>query len=348
MITGSVIGPNLNVMGLNIGGFTTYAMASLNTGYCARWKALSTGDIKSVRLNWNSVTAPGVVRIRIETVDATTGLPSGTLYDANATYDVTPAAGVHTYTFATLPTTGLTVNNYYAVVLLTTTAGTTQTLEAYPPPNGLSAVYPVNVLTAADGTTRTNFAVVGAAVPMVSLVLEDDTEPENGFCIFGTRTSSLNMYGTRSAGALFTINAPISLEGYFVPVVITGTPADDLRCRVIDMNNNTITGTDVTVDKDFITQSRRHEFRLPASVKLKAGTYRAVLDSSGSAVGNNYTFRYMTLWNTSATIPNFRYTSSTDGTTWTDVSNSAGAPYLMVNDIVSPIKSNFRGGFING
>lgn len=345
---GSLFGPPITVFASNAVAFTTYAMAALNTGYAARWQALTTADIKSVRLNWNAAATPGTVQVRIETVDTTTGQPTGTLYDANATIDVTPAAGVQTYTFATLPTTGLTVGNYYAVVLLTTVAGTTQTLEAYPPTGGAFSAYPVNALTAADGTTRTNFAVVANAIPMVGLVFDDDTEPDMGFFPYGTRGSTTTIYGVRSAGNLITTKAPLKLYGYKVGLVITGTPVGDLRCRIIDTSNNTISGSDVTVDINFLASSRTEEFRLATEIILPAGTYRLVADSSSSVGGNYYQLRYLTLWNTSGTVENFKYTSTTDGTNWTETNNSNASIGLMLSDVTSPIRNSFRGGFING
>lgn len=345
---GSRLGSHIALMSLSIGPFVTYAMAGLNTGYCARWQALSTGDIKSVRLNWNTVTTAGTVQIRIETIDTTSGLPTGTLYDANATINVTPAAGVQTYTFATLPTTGLTVGNYYAVVLLTTVAGTAQTLEAYPPVSGAFSAYPVNALTAADGTTRTNFAVVANAIPMLGLVLEDDTDTDVGFFIWATRTTTTTIYGTRSAGNLFTIKAPIKIYGYQLGLVITGSPVGDLRCRIIDTSNNTITGTDVTVDNNMVSASRTNEFRLSTEIILPPGTYRLVADSSSSASGNYYSLRKLALWNSSGVVENFKYTSSTTGTSWTETDSESASIVLMISDITSPVTNSFRGGFING
>lgn len=88
-------------------GVVSYAMPTLNNGFSGRFMAYDTRDIKSVYVNFSSVSAPGTVELRIETIDNTTGKPSGTLYDANATKSFTPAAGWNTVTFDTLPTTGL-------------------------------------------------------------------------------------------------------------------------------------------------------------------------------------------------------------------------------------------------
>src|SRR5262249_33821229 len=131
-------------------GATTFAMANLNTGYCARFMANDARDVASVWINWSTVSSPGTVQVRIETIDATTGKPSASLYDATATVNITPSAGWQQATFASLPTTGLTAGTEYALVLLTTVAGTTQTLRAYLTASG-SGSFPAAALTAADG-----------------------------------------------------------------------------------------------------------------------------------------------------------------------------------------------------
>ena len=84
---GSMVGVNSVLAILASSGATTYAMAALNTGFCVRFTATSTNDIKSARIFWSSVSAPGTngITLRIETIDKATGNPSGTLYDANAT-----------------------------------------------------------------------------------------------------------------------------------------------------------------------------------------------------------------------------------------------------------------------
>src|SRR3990167_9425509 len=130
VFNGSILGPAGAPLFQNIravAGLNTYAMAGLNVGFCARFPALNTLDITAIKIYWNAVTTPGTVEARIETMDAATGKPTGSLYDAAATKSFTPAVGLQTVTFDTPPSTGLTEGNMYGVVLLTTVAGTTQT-----------------------------------------------------------------------------------------------------------------------------------------------------------------------------------------------------------------------------
>lgn len=67
-------------------GLTAYTMAAQNVGYCARFTAPSTKDVKSVRLYWASIATAGTVVLTIEPIDATTGKPaaaSGGLYGSS-------------------------------------------------------------------------------------------------------------------------------------------------------------------------------------------------------------------------------------------------------------------------
>lgn len=269
------------------GGSTTHAMAGLNAGWCARVTAPDTRDVKSVWLNFSSVSSPGTMRLRIETIDAATGKPSGTLYDPAATVDFTPAAGWNNMTFATLPTTGLVAGNEYAIVLLTTVAGTTMTLRSYTS-NGS---YPTIVLHAADGTTRTNFAEVASGQPTLTVVFEDDSEESLECSPYATVVTN-NISGTVAVGAKFTIPSElvVSIAGVEAAFMTRlGTPAGDLRFRIFDASDVLVAGTSVTMDKDSLvnTSSRNLRRYFSTPVDLSAGTYRAVFDSPDSSGGTN-------------------------------------------------------------
>ena len=303
---------------------TTYAMAALNTGWDARFVATKAKTISGVRLNWSSVTTPGTVQLRIETTSA--GKPSGTLYDANASQSFTPTAGNQLVTFGSAPTTNLTVGTEYHVVLLTTVAGTTQTLRSHWLP--LDGRYPYTVLTAANGTTRTNFAPVTSALPICSLVYTDTTEDALRFLPYATG-GSFAVYGTRAAGMKFTIANSTVFRGIdFHGVATTGTPADILF--EIYNGSSLISGSSVTVSKDSIANLRTVHCPIP-DLTLAAGTYRAVFGASGRATtsGNNITIYYMSVLNANLAPADFQATTTTDVTagtiTWTDVSGDAYA-----------------------
>ena len=272
----------LNAFGFS--GPNNYDMKGLNAGWCARFMALSAADIKSVRLYWSSVTiGTGTMTLRIETIDATTGKPTGTLYDSHAVIaSIVPAAGIQTYTFGTLPIAGMVAGTEYALVLLTTAAFTACLLSSQQ-----TAALPACVLTAADGTTRSNFAEVSNAFPVVSFVLEDDSSDSLNCWPFATYTS-VGIYATTAQAAKITLSQAIKVAGISAYMTKTGTPAGDLRVRVMDSANNVIANTTITVDKDSNTQSTNfRRFYFPAIATLPPGVYRIVFDAAGSASSSN-------------------------------------------------------------
>jgi hypothetical protein len=340
---GSRIGPPLDCAQNSANsGAATYAMAADKTGWCARFIATGTGDIKSVKLRWVTVSAPGAFSIRIETIDATTGLPTGTLYDANAALTgQVPSAGVQTYTFAALPTTGLTVGTMYALVVLTTTVGTTQTLASTNSAT-YGARYPVAVLTAADGTTRTNFAEVAGNIPTCSFVLEDDSENNCGCSPYLSSTVSNNLVTTAAVGMKVVLNNSANLAGIQIANLSkTGTPAGDLRCQIFNDSNALVTGTNITIDKDYLLTSASTKavfFRFASAITLAAGTYRVAFDAASDANSSN-------CWNiksvpfTGDVATGFRLVTWADiaaPQTYTDSSTDQIPIYLIMDADVAP------------
>ncbi len=330
------------------GGTSTVAMAALNSGWCARFIAEDTRDIASVYFNWSSVASAGTVTLRIETIDATTGKPSGSLYDANASLAFTPVAGWQLCTFASLPTTGLTAGTEYAIVLLTTTGGTTQTLRSSISGSANSR-YPAIVLTAADGTTRSNFAEVAGSVPICSVVYEDSVEELMAFCQF-TTTTAYNAFGTAATGLKFVVPSGLTLSVAGVEIAIlvrTGTPAGDLRLRIFNSSDSAVAGTTVTVDKDSLlnVNNRRTYFPFVAPVSLAAGTYRVVFDSASSANSSNcWTIRSMVARASSLVPAEFAQTSTADVTAGTISWTDTAAEQAMINLILDDVTGGSSGG----
>lgn len=319
---GSSIRPPFDVYFAETGSRMTFAMASLNAGWSARIIALNTKDIKSVKLVWSSVSSPGQVTLRIETDDGK-GKPSGSLYDANAVITgIVPSAGVQTYTFATTPTTGLTAGALYHVVVLTTTGGTTQTLVS-----GMSSAYhnryPIRALTAADGTTRSNFTEVNYN-PTASFILDDDSEDSLNCSPYYDRPSypAAVLYGTIGIGSKITLLASVKVIGIHINLLVkVGTPAGGVIAEIRNSSDAVVSGTQVTLDKDQIGSAQSLYFPFVSEVTLAAGTYRIVARSPDSANSSNCWRTYYSLFISSAVVAdNFRYTTCPDisSPSWTD------------------------------
>lgn len=342
LLYGAKLGPFFQLDRLGSAGATSYAMAALNTGFCARFVATQNKDIASVKVNWAAVTAAGVVECRIETVDATTGKPTGTLYDANATVSAAPTVNWQTFTFASVPTTNLTVGTQYAVVLLTTTAGTTQTLRAYPSADGAYTGYPLIALTAADGTTRSNFAEVASTLPIVSFLLDDATEDPMGFIPYVPASATV-VHGTIGAGLKITTAGTTLVAGIDARLQSVGTPAGDLRVRILDSGDSVVANSTYTMDKDsgisgLAGGGRNVEFMFGGLVSLAAGTYRVVLDSASSANSSNcWSFICSTPVTTTVSPASYVKTSCPDvGTpSWTDSATADQPPIRLIVDSIT-------------
>jgi hypothetical protein len=322
---GAVIAPiHAQVANLALNSPTTATFTAANTGWCARVMATDTRDFKSVAVNFSAATTPGTATIRIETVDAATGKPSGSLYDAAATKSFTPAAGWNVVTFDTLPTTGTTAGTQYAVVLLKDDAGTTCTLRSHI--GNIDGNWPTNVLAAADGSTRSNFAETVNSTPVCYFVLDDNTVTSMGCVPVASSGSTFILSSaSRSVAQKIVLPCDIVVRGVRfhdnTGMGRTGTPPADLRMRILDSTNTPVSGGTVTIDKDTLTNINARGLYVPLPpTTLVAGTYRVAFDSAGD--GSNYfSVYYITLADSALQSSGFCYSESTniDTTfTWTD------------------------------
>ncbi len=332
-LNGSIIGPprEASWVALN-GGMTLYLMETVNEAWCARFTALSTKDLKTVRLHWTTITTAGTVTLRIETIDAATGKPTGTLYDANATIvNFTPVVGLQNYTFATLPTTGLVAGAEYGIVLITTGAGTTHSLSS-----GATVTHrsyqPMAVLTAVDGTTRSNFALVANMIPCVSIVWEDNSEDPCGMLPYYSYATN-NIFTTNAGGSIITTSVPLILAGIQIDAIgKVGTPAGDLRIQILNTSNVQVPGTEIILDKDTFPGYQSHS-KFPTLITLPAGTYRVVCDSAASANSSNCWYvRSVKFLHPDSVGSNFRKTTCPDIgiPVWTDnTTENVGINFLL-------------------
>lgn len=321
-------------------GMAGVALAALNAGYVARFRAQDTRDVKSVLMRWTSVSAAGTVQLRIETIDATTGKPSGTLYDANATKSFTPTSGNQIVTFDTLPTTGLVPGDEYALLLLTTTGGTTMTLGGYNASQYLARL-PAAALTASDGTTRSNFSEVASSRPTIGFIMEDDAYELFGFLPPYTSGLVTTCYAARAAGVKFVLSTPTEVWGMgYSPFYRGGTPTGNFRSRIYDASDNIL--AEETADKDSLTNAHARSLLLPiqdAPLLLPAGTYRMVGDQTdrASTSGNNYSINSQSFQYAGFVPSGWIYTYTLDldaGTiTWVDDNTKIVPAYLALADV---------------
>lgn len=340
--TDTILLPHFNLVAAMCanGAPTVYGMPTANMGHAARFTATKAKKIYSVLIAWSSISAAGTVTLRIETVNATTGKPTGTLYDANATKTFTPTSGIQTVTFASAPTTNLTIGTEYAIVLLCATDGSIQNLASRVHSSFDYGQGPVIALTASDGTTRSNFADVGS-IPVAGLILDDGSYDDMGMCPWYT-ASGFGLYGTdRSAALKFTLDRSVTIKGFQGGGGFTrnGTPAGDLRVRVLDTSNNVVSSMSYTIDKDSLTtmSARGLTYLFGTPITLPAGTYRLAFDSASSANSVNcFDLRSAVPLNSSLVNSNFGYSTTTNMSgawTWTDTAGQIPPIGLLIDSV---------------
>jgi len=341
-VPGNLYGSRIGVESFagNLAGISTYQMSAVNRGFSARFRALNTLDLKLVRLHWYGISVPGTITIRVETDSA--GKPSGTLYDALATnVGFTPVAGAQTVLLGT-PTTGLTVGNYYHVVLLTVTAGTSHNLSAYWSGSRPSP-YPLNALTTATASTRSSFAETANSLPILSMVMEDDSEQPCGFLPYYQVGSTINIFGTSAVACKMVLNSPLDVYAVdLLNLIKTGTPAGDLRIRIYDSGDNLVPNASITENLTIISGASVGGLISPFAVivSLPAGTYRVMFDSPNSVNSSNcWGIRTSQGFNPAAVGNNFWLstctTSGGNPGAWTDSSTEQLPVGLRVNALVA-------------
>ena len=342
LFTDVTLAPRLNLStAIAVQNTTTYAMPSVNNAHAARFIATAAKKIYSVVIAWSAVATPGTVTLRIETVSNVTGKPTGTLYDANATITFTPTAGVQTLTFASAPTTNLTVGDAYAIVMLTATGGTTHTLYSRVHSSFDFSQCPAIAFTATDGTLRTNLIEAGG-IPVGGFILDDGSYDTMGLSPW-YGSGSFALFGSDRCGALkLTLDRSIATRGFQAGGLFTrnGTPAGDLRCRLLDSGNSVVSSMSYTLDKDYLLSISANGLTwfFGTPITLTAGTYRLAFDSTGSANGtNNFDIRYAIPLHANFVNSNFGYSQSTNMSTsftWTDTAGQV-PPIGLVLDTIS-------------
>ncbi len=217
---------------------------------------------------------------------------------------------------------------------------------------------PTTVMTAADGTTRSNFAAVGSSTPICTIKFEDDVEEPMDFCPYLlAQSTSTGITGTRAEGMKFVVEPGLSktFSGIICSLGRVGTPPADIRFRIFS-GSSVVAGTTITIDKDFLPSNAvGQRLRFASPVTFPSGTYRAVFDSSGaSSAANCYRMLQLTTHNASLIGSNFCMTSTADCTagtiTWSDEATKNTAISLRESSVLAPnlLVNPGMGGGING
>jgi hypothetical protein len=170
---------------------------------------------------------------------------------------------------------------------------------------------------------------------------------------FLTTVSSTTAFTTNAVAAKIVTQGTLSVTGYALDnIIITGTPAGDLRIRLFDSVDAVVSGSTVTVDKDVIVNGAGIRVPLGTAISITAGTYRIVFDSASSANSSNcYTFKSVTVLDAlaapNATLSTIADVTATPPLTWSDTSTVMVPAALLINGITNTIVHG-SGGIIGG
>lgn len=165
-----------------IGGVPSFGSSTLDaTGeYIAYvFKIPKTGTLKKVAIKIGTVTTADPVLIRLETVDDTTGCPTGTLYDANATGTLETPTSTSIPYISINGTTGIgvTKNNIVALKLSLDYTDGNLSIYTYVSNNEATSAFPYMVSYVGSSYTK-------LAVGSLCMILEYDNEIINTLGMF--------------------------------------------------------------------------------------------------------------------------------------------------------------------
>lgn len=210
-------------------------------------QAPRTGTIDRVVWRTGTVTTGGTVDVRLETVDAATGRPSGTLWGTNTNLNVDVADTDDAKIFESVLTAGATVTqgDFLGVVIQLVATGN-MNIRGMDVPGGSHCPHTI---------TFTGTWAKQSDSPVVALGYNDGTFPPMANC-FPAATVEDNAFNTGTTpdevGIKFKPVFRMLPLGFWHPFTITASPSE-YEMRLYDSANNIITSKTVDTDMDRAT-----------------------------------------------------------------------------------------------
>ena len=253
-------------------------------------EALDGLSITQVAYGLGTVTTPDTIDVRLETVSATDGLPTGTLATANANASVDITGLSNTFNWATL-TAGhtATADEVLAIVVLNGSAPGDFLVRAPAALNG--ALQWRNVLTSylCDGTTGT-YSKVNVRLWNGGINASGTKVPIAGMAPFADGTALISSASWSTAndkrGMRFKLPFPFQVVGL---ELYTTSAVGNITVKVFDSDDSTVLVTQ-TIDIDQLAAtfgSRGCAFSSPVSCAANT-SYRVTIEPDGSNAINYY------------------------------------------------------------
>lgn len=307
-----------------------------------------TGTISAVSFLTGTVTTGATVDVRLETVDATTGHPTGTLVGTNTNASLTIVDTDDNKWFEVNLTAGASVTegDVVAVVIANPSSSYGNMNFKYTYAPGYNP-YP-NYLIYMDLYTG-SWAKNGSYDPILSLKYSDGSYPilPGSVPISGVGTDTSAGY---SSGSAFTIPFDCKICGFWGYITAASTYDATIKLVGSDYKKSDSTGLikTVTIDKDIISSSNLSFSQFFSEISLTAGTkYRIVREST-----YNWSVNYGS-FNDSGVFTGFggdnfymtRANNPTQDSDWTNYNNATdGYRMAVLGPIISAIDIPAGGG----
>lgn len=302
VIRGSAASPTLSTDAVNS---TTAKQASI-------FRVPKSGNVHKIGFNLAAVTTAGAPNIQLQTVDATTGLPTGTGYAASSATNFTPAAGWNEVTLGA--DVAVTAGDEIAIVIAA---------------NGGASSFTVNMLTDTIWSGGYPFCARFSAGswakrakrPVMALIYDDATcgQVLDNFPITSITAATFNSGSTPDERALkFVAKWPMRVAGVWVFADGDG----DFSVKLYDTDGTTVLGT-ITTDKDIRegTNEDTYFLRFTTPITLVVNsTYRlSILPTSATNMTMyEFVFPSAAAMDACELGQNWSQSQRTDAGAWTD------------------------------
>lgn len=285
-LIGTILYPDPGIGGWNTGpAFQSAAISASNGGYGAIFQAPKAGNIRKIHWATAAVTTGATITANLETVDLTTGFPTGTLFGTNTNASVVVGSGDDNVFFSSTLTADATVaeGEILAFVLRNPAASFGNMVFAATAIGNESQIpYGVNTAVPLNTSTLLMFALEyddGTVVPIDGI-----QPPSTSFASINLSTSQTPDVG----GWRFTAPVSMRVRGAWCFCDRDG----DVTFKLVSTayNQGAATGIlattptlDANVRRDAASRITRARFLAPFD--LVAGTtYRLVLESSSTTI----------------------------------------------------------------
>lgn len=324
--------PSLGTFGVNAGPLIINQAGDLAA---LLFEIPKTGTVTGMKFITASVTTGCTIRGTIQTISPTTSIPTGTLYDANATGTVVVANGASSTTFTVTFAGNVSATKGDVVALvLDVSSGAPSALQ-------IRSFTPKLLLapTSYKITTGVGSFVINAAVPSICLTYNtgDFVAEASMFTVTTTRSASTTT-SPDEIGNKFTAPFNCECDGFaFQP----GTPANFKATDIVlyDSANNVVATKSLSASLYIGIGSSIVRERWPTPVNLKKGqVYRIVAKPTTSTTWTGLFAELSTFAVRAQDLIDISHakTSRTDAGAWTDDTSAIVNLAITVDKVYQP------------